>query len=44
MQRVWQWLTVAVLAASGCGQKVPPTDFAAQRQQMVQPVDDAWHQ
>ena len=36
MQRVWQWLTVAVLAASGCGQKVPPTDFAAQRQQMVQ--------
>src|SRR5205814_2851205 len=36
MQRVWQWLTVAVLAAGGCGQKAPPSDFAAQRQQMVQ--------
>jgi protein-L-isoaspartate(D-aspartate) O-methyltransferase len=37
MQRVWQWLAVAVLAASGCGQKAPLiTDFAAQRQQMVE--------
>ena len=37
MQRVWQWLAVAVLAAGGCGQKAPPpSEFAAQRQQMVQ--------
>jgi protein-L-isoaspartate(D-aspartate) O-methyltransferase len=36
MQRVWQWLTVAVLAAGGCGQKAPPSDFAAERQRMVQ--------
>jgi protein-L-isoaspartate(D-aspartate) O-methyltransferase len=37
VQRVWQWLAVAVLAAGGCGQKAPqPSDFAAQRRQMVQ--------
>src|SRR5438034_1312004 len=37
MQRVWQWLAVAVLTAGGCGQKAPaPSEFAAQRQQMVQ--------
>src|SRR5215216_4465712 len=37
VQRIWQWLVVAVLAAGGCGQKAPPGfDFAAQRQQMVQ--------
>ena len=37
MQRVWQWLVVALLAAGGCGQKAPaPSEFAAQRQQMVQ--------
>jgi protein-L-isoaspartate(D-aspartate) O-methyltransferase len=37
MRRVWQWLAVAVLTASGCGQKAPaPSDFAPQRQQMVQ--------
>jgi protein-L-isoaspartate(D-aspartate) O-methyltransferase len=37
MQRVWQWLAVAVLAAGGCGQKAPaPSDFATQRQQMVE--------
>ena len=37
MQRVWQWLAVAVLAAGGCGQKAPaPSEFAAQRQRMVE--------
>src|SRR5437868_12107498 len=37
VQRVWQWLAVAVLAAGGCGQKaLQPSDFAAQRQQMVE--------
>jgi len=37
MQRVWQWLAVAVLAAGGCGQKAPaPSEFAVQRQQMVE--------
>ena len=37
MQRVWQWLAVAVLAAGGCGQKAPPpSDFAVQRQRMVE--------
>jgi protein-L-isoaspartate(D-aspartate) O-methyltransferase len=33
---ILQWLFLTAIAASGCGQKVPPTDFAAQRQQMVQ--------
>ena len=34
MRPIWQWLTVAVLAASGCGQKaLQPSDFAAQRRQ-----------
>jgi protein-L-isoaspartate(D-aspartate) O-methyltransferase len=37
VQRIWQWLAFAVLAAGGCGQKAPlASDFAAQRQQMVQ--------
>src|SRR5207244_8328193 len=37
VKRIWQWLAVAVLAAGGCGQKAPaPSDFAAQRKQMVQ--------
>jgi protein-L-isoaspartate(D-aspartate) O-methyltransferase len=37
VQRVWQWLAVAVLVAAGCGQKAPPvSDFAGQRQRMVQ--------
>src|SRR5207237_3116595 len=37
VQGVWQWLAVAVLAAGGCGQKaLQPSDFAAQRQQMVE--------
>jgi protein-L-isoaspartate(D-aspartate) O-methyltransferase len=37
VKRIWQWLPVVVLAAMGCGQKAPPvSDFAAQRQQMVQ--------
>ena len=37
MKRIWQWLAVAVLVAGGCGQKAPlASDFAAQRQQMVQ--------
>ena len=35
--RVWQWLMLAAVVASGCGQKAtPPSDFAAQRRQMVQ--------
>jgi protein-L-isoaspartate(D-aspartate) O-methyltransferase len=37
VKRIWQWLMLAAVAASGCGQKAPPpSDFAAQRQQMVQ--------
>jgi protein-L-isoaspartate(D-aspartate) O-methyltransferase len=37
VQRVWQWLALAVLIAAGCGQKAPPvSDFAAERQRMVQ--------
>ncbi|HYK23451.1 MAG TPA: protein-L-isoaspartate(D-aspartate) O-methyltransferase [Candidatus Acidoferrum sp.] len=37
MQRVWQWLAFAVLAGGGCGQKAPPpSEFAAQRQRMVE--------
>jgi protein-L-isoaspartate(D-aspartate) O-methyltransferase len=37
MRSVAQSLIVAAIAASGCGQKAPPvSDFAAQRQQMVQ--------
>jgi protein-L-isoaspartate(D-aspartate) O-methyltransferase len=36
MRPIWQWLVVAVLVATGCGQKAPSSDFAAQRQQMVQ--------
>jgi protein-L-isoaspartate(D-aspartate) O-methyltransferase len=37
VQRVWQWLAVAVLAGGGCGQKAPPpSDFAVQRQRMVE--------
>ena len=37
VQRIWQWLAVAVLVAGGCGQKpTPVSDFAAQRQLMVQ--------
>jgi protein-L-isoaspartate(D-aspartate) O-methyltransferase len=36
MRPIWQWLAVAVLAAGGCGQKAPPSDFTAQRQRMVQ--------
>ena len=34
--RVWQWLILAAVVASGCGQKATPADFAAQRQLMVQ--------
>ena len=33
---ILQWLFLTAIAASGCGQKVAPTDFAAQRQQMIQ--------
>jgi protein-L-isoaspartate(D-aspartate) O-methyltransferase len=33
---ILQWLFLTVIAASGCGQKVPPTDFAGQRQRMVE--------
>jgi protein-L-isoaspartate(D-aspartate) O-methyltransferase len=37
MRRLWQWLAVAVLAATACGQKpTPVSDFAAERQRMVQ--------
>jgi protein-L-isoaspartate(D-aspartate) O-methyltransferase len=37
MRRVWQWLVIAVLVATACGQRpTPASDFAAQRQQMVQ--------
>jgi protein-L-isoaspartate(D-aspartate) O-methyltransferase len=37
MRRVWQWLILPAVVASGCGQKAaPPTEFAAQRQRMVQ--------
>jgi protein-L-isoaspartate(D-aspartate) O-methyltransferase len=37
VRRLWQWLAIAVLTASGCGQKAPPiSNFAAQRQLMVQ--------
>src|SRR5207248_5379435 len=36
MRPISQFLIAALFAASGCGQKVPPTDFAAQRQQMIQ--------
>src|SRR5438552_5592491 len=36
VQRVWQWLVIAGLAATACGQKpAAPFDFAAQRQRMV---------
>jgi protein-L-isoaspartate(D-aspartate) O-methyltransferase len=37
MQRVWQWLVVAGLAATSCGQSPTPVfDFSAQRQRMVE--------
>jgi protein-L-isoaspartate(D-aspartate) O-methyltransferase len=37
VRRGLQFLILAAVAASGCGQKAPPvSDFAAQRQQMVQ--------
>ncbi len=37
MRRVWQFLILAVLAASGCGQKpAPVVDLASERQRMVQ--------
>jgi protein-L-isoaspartate(D-aspartate) O-methyltransferase len=37
VHRIWQWLIIAVLAGGGCGQQAAPiTDFAAQRQRMVQ--------
>jgi protein-L-isoaspartate(D-aspartate) O-methyltransferase len=36
VQRVWQCLVIAVLAASACGQNAPPSDRAAERQRMVQ--------
>jgi protein-L-isoaspartate(D-aspartate) O-methyltransferase len=37
VRRALQFLILGAVAASGCGQKAPPvSDFAAQRQQMVQ--------
>jgi protein-L-isoaspartate(D-aspartate) O-methyltransferase len=37
VRRVWQWLIIVALAAAGCGQKpAPVSDFAVQRQLMVQ--------
>jgi len=37
VRRIWQWLILALLAASGCGQKPAPVfDFTAERQRMVQ--------
>ena len=37
VQRVWQWWVIAALAATACGQRLSaPSDFAAQRQRMVQ--------
>jgi protein-L-isoaspartate(D-aspartate) O-methyltransferase len=37
VHRIWQWLIIAVLTATACGQRSPPVwDFAAQRQRMVQ--------
>src|SRR5713101_989855 len=37
MGRVWQFLILAVLAASGCGQKpAPVVDLASERHRMVQ--------
>jgi len=37
MRRVWQNLVLAAVIASGCGQKASPaSDFASQRQKMVQ--------
>src|SRR6266481_10163641 len=37
VQRVWQCLVAAALAATACGQKLSvPLDFAAERQRMVQ--------
>jgi protein-L-isoaspartate(D-aspartate) O-methyltransferase len=37
VRRALQFLILAALAATGCGQKAPPvSDFAAQRQRMVQ--------
>jgi protein-L-isoaspartate(D-aspartate) O-methyltransferase len=37
VRRLWQLLAIAVLAASGCGQKATqPADFAADRQRMIQ--------
>jgi len=37
VRRIWQWLILAAVVASGCGQKpTAPSDFAAERQRMIQ--------
>jgi protein-L-isoaspartate(D-aspartate) O-methyltransferase len=36
VQRIWQCLGILVVATAGCGQGTPPSDFAGQRQHMVQ--------
>jgi protein-L-isoaspartate(D-aspartate) O-methyltransferase len=37
VRRIWRWLIIVAVASAGCGQNAPPvSDFAAQRQIMIQ--------